>query len=57
MSPEIRYWTGSYWYEFWFSECVLCGSHKNYKERRYGPPPPVQERYHFDQYACGDHFC
>lgn len=48
-----------YWYEFFYSECVLCGSQRNYKYRVYDRPKPENdsERYHFEQFACGDHFC
>lgn len=47
-----------YWYEYFFSECVLCGAPSNYKYRVYDRPKPknIQDRYHFDQYACSDHW-
>jgi hypothetical protein len=43
-----------YWYEVWYSECVLCGRHHEYRERRY--TPKSENPYHFEQFACGDHF-
>jgi len=54
--PEIQYRTGSYWYEFESDECVLCGRGHTHRYRKYGPPPPLQERYHYSQYVCGEHF-
>lgn len=46
-----------YWYKFYYSECVLCGSHREYKERRYTKKPKdPSERHEFSQYACDSHF-
>lgn len=46
-----------YWYEFYYSECVLCGSHNETKIRRYSSKPKdPADRYHFSQYACQSHF-
>lgn len=46
-----------YWYEFFHSECVLCGKSDTYRERRYTPKPEgVNERHHFAQNACPQHF-
>lgn len=46
-----------YWYKFFYSECVLCGAHHEYKERRYTKKPKGHDMRHcFDQYVCGNHF-
>jgi len=46
-----------YWYEFYREECVLCGSHREFKIRRYTKKPEnIFDRHHFSQYACGEHF-
>jgi len=46
-----------YWYKFYYEECVLCGSHREWKERMYTPKPKdPAERYDFSQYACEGHF-
>ena len=46
-----------HWYFVSYHECVLCGSHKTYRERRFDPKPDDwQKRVDFTEYACGDHF-
>lgn len=46
-----------YWYEFFHYECVLCGCGNTYKERRYTlKPKDADERHHFEQTACPQHF-
>lgn len=54
--PPNRYGRGC-WYEFWIEECVLCGHTEEIRERRYTRKPPIAERYHYTQDACGHHFC
>jgi len=47
-----------HWYEMYYSECVLCGRNEDHKERRYGEKPKdLNKVYHYEQYACGQHFC
>lgn len=45
-----------HWYEITISECVLCGSSDEYRERKYGRKPSTAKRHHYKQYACPDHF-
>jgi hypothetical protein len=49
--------TVKYWYKFYISECVLCGSGYTEKERMYTPKPEdPRERYEYHQTACQSHF-
>lgn len=45
-----------YWYYITITECVLCGSGEEYRERRYGRKPPADKRHSYKQFACSDHF-
>ncbi len=45
-----------HWYEITYTECVICGCSDEWRERKFGPKPPPQKRYHFKQYACPEHF-
>lgn len=47
-----------YWVRFVIEECVLCGRQYKYKEYIYDMPKPddPNERYVYDQSACGEHF-
>ena len=46
-----------YWYKFYISECVLCGTGYTEKARQYTPKPEnPQERFVYYQYACDSHF-
>jgi hypothetical protein len=48
---------GKYWYYFYEEECVLCGRFHIDKERRPMPKPKdYNDRHHFKQYACDNHF-
>lgn len=48
---------GNYHYEFYIEECVLCGSGKEWKERKTGPAPENRELvYHYIQFAHDSHF-
>jgi len=44
------------WYLIDITECVLCGQTDEIRERRPPPAPPIEERYHFHQDACPEHF-
>jgi hypothetical protein len=47
-----------YWYEFFYEECVYCGRSTEYKRRVYDRPKPKnpEDRHHFSQFACPQHF-
>ena len=50
----------TYWYKFWYEECVLCGAYSEGKYRVYfdeqPKPEKIEDRYDYRQYACGGHF-
>lgn len=48
-----------YWIKFHIYECVLCGHTEEYRERIYDKSKPdnYNERYIYNQEACGHHFC
>jgi hypothetical protein len=46
-----------HWYLICRTECALCGRGDAWRERQHTPKPEdPQERHHFRQYACADHF-
>ncbi|KKL68657.1 hypothetical protein LCGC14_2122790 [marine sediment metagenome] len=48
-----------YWYAFHWSECVLCGRSKSWKERISDKPKPEDPHERHIQepaWACDDHF-
>lgn len=47
-----------YWIFTEYEECVVCGREHVYRIRRYTPKPKeASYRYHYRQFACGEHFC
>lgn len=46
-----------HWYFIWIWECVLCGTTRITRERRYGRKPRDPSRTHdYEQGACSGHF-
>ena len=45
-----------YWYEITTTECVMCGRGDKWRQRRYGRKPAAAKRYHYQQFACYEHF-
>jgi hypothetical protein len=42
-----------HWYEVWYWECPICGSHKTFRERRYTrKPKDHRKRIHYEQVGC-----
>jgi hypothetical protein len=55
--PQDKCKDTKYWYFIHYEECVLCGAHHEYRERRYTERPCLwKDRHEFTQYACSDHF-
>jgi hypothetical protein len=44
------------WYEVYVEQCVICGHEEEWRTRRWGPKPPPQDQYHFEEVACDVHF-
>ena len=39
-----------HWYEFYISECPICGHTEEYRERRYTPKPKdIRKRVHWSE--------
>ena len=46
-----------YWYEYFHSECPVCGSGGYSRERRYtAKPVEYEKRHHYDTSLCGGHY-
>lgn len=56
-SPNAGFVMSGYWYEYTYTECVLCGASSIRKERQYTPKPTDKHKIHFYvQECCGHHF-